>query len=215
MHRLGDELSEYHGKVLLTSLTRANIEAPHPVRFISDLNGSSVAGQFTTNNPLYLMHRGDHPQKLLGLKEEELVSLLAVSDVALCECDGSKNLPLKQHNDRDPVAPDYSSHIIVVVGADSVGMTIGSGRVHRPELFAKMWNVGFNDELDAELVAEVVTSKVGYMSKVRPNQRVSYYVNKSDINRHHARDLASAIASIAGDVCYVGSLRAGGLERVE
>lgn len=214
MHTLGNELKGTYSKVLLTSLTKASRVAPHPVIYMSDINGSPLDLQFQAHNPLYLMHRGNDPEKLKGLTERELSKYLTESEVVICECDGSRNLPLKQHLDHDPIAPPYSTHVIVVVGADAVGTTLSDGLVHRSAKFADIWGINGQQKLDAHFIASVVTSKRGYLAKVRENQKVTFFVNKADSNWENALSLANTISAATGSNCYYGSLLQGKMEYV-
>lgn len=66
---------------------------------------------------------------------EELKQL---ADYVLTEADGSKGLPLKAHEDYEPVIPPCADRIILMTGASGFGRPAPEA-VHRYEIFADVW----------------------------------------------------------------------------
>lgn len=93
---------------------------------------------------------------------------------------GASNRSLKVHNRIDPEIPDFATHVIIVVGADVVNTKLSDGKVHRSDMFAKVWKVDIHFTLDVEFITKVVTSKTGYLSKVPNNPTRIYFVNKRE-----------------------------------
>ena len=87
---------------------------------------------------------------------------------------------MKVHNRIDPEIPDFATHVIIVVGADVVNTKLSDGKVHRSDMFAKVWKVDIHFTLDVEFITKVVTSKTGYLSKVPNNPTRIYFVNKRE-----------------------------------
>ncbi|MEE9465156.1 MAG: selenium cofactor biosynthesis protein YqeC [Candidatus Neomarinimicrobiota bacterium] len=211
MLRLGAELAIHYPRVLMTSLTRSAANSESPALLLSGLDETQPL-PFGGNNPLLVM---DHPVtdgKLAGVSPETLVELLSRSSLAVVECDGSRRLPLKAHNDRDPVTPDCVTHVVVVVGAGVVDTTLDEGKVHRPELFRSRWGLAPDTVLEADFIAEVVTSPQGYGSKITGGQSVVYFVNQADRWPDAAQRLARAIQSHANRPTFWGSIREGFLQ---
>ncbi len=208
MLRLGAELAKHHPRVLLTALTRSAANGGPPVILLSGLDESRPL-TFERHNPLLVM---DHPTpdgKLAGVSPETLAELLSRSSLAVVECDGSRSLPLKAHNDRDPVTPDCATHAVVVVGAGVVDTTLDEGKVHRPELFRSRWGLAPGTVMEADFVAEVVTSPQGYGSKIASGLPVVYFVNQADRWPEAAQRLARAIQSRAKRPTFWGSIKEG------
>ena len=77
------------------------------------------------------------------------------ADFVLCEADGSKGMPLKAHAVNEPVIPKEADRTILVMGIDGIGQPVIAS-AHRPELYAKLLNVGLYHTvtpLDAATVA--------------------------------------------------------------
>ena len=59
--------------------------------------------------------------KIRALSEETFAAVCPFADVVLVEADGSKHMPLKFPNDREPVIPAGADQIIVVWGPHGLG----------------------------------------------------------------------------------------------
>ncbi len=214
--RLGQELVDRSsGKnVLLAALTRLQ----------HNLEDGSITCQRMLEVGADEMMQRHNPMFVLGLpissESENETSDLTITGLrhrfaaTVFECDGARGLPLKAHNQRDPVVPEFASNAIVIVGADVVGTRVSDGLVHRPELFCDTWEVGSDHELDVSFITTVITSKRGYRRKIPDSVPTSYYVNKADQFPRQANELARTIARQSGQPTWMGSLHEGWLERV-
>ncbi len=211
--RLGAELAGHHPRVLLTSLTRSSVHIQPPPLLLHGL-GDSPRLPFEQTNPLFVMSTQAEKDKLLGISPQLLATLLARSSLALVECDGARKLPLKAHTMHDPAVPDCATQVVVVVGAAVVDTTLEQGLVHRPELFQSLWSVSSDFQLEADFIAEVVTSSRGYRAKIPGDQPVIYFINQADRWPQQARRLARAIKARSGGPTFWGSLRQGELQRL-
>ncbi len=117
-------------------------------------------------NPLFIIGEKLSDNKLKGISENELNKIREYFNVTIFECDGARNKPLKAHTDYDPKVPEFTTHVIIIVGADVVNTKIDDGLVHRPELFCKTWNVKPDFKLEIDFIVDVLTSQKGYLSKV-------------------------------------------------
>ena len=214
LHRLGNELACEHAPVILSSLTKAGISAQHPVHLYAEFAAEETREDLLQENPVYIMQDYEHAEKLLGLAEAELFELLQASAMTVFECDGARKRPLKAHQPFDPVMPHFTTHAIIVVGADAVGAKVDGKRVHRPELFRELWQVNANTILEPALIAKVVTSQYGYLQKVPADIPVLYLVNKADAYPQAAGELARAINRISKAPVFMGSVKQGSLEAV-
>lgn len=73
---------------------------------------------------LYASNMQDNVQKLKAPFEERVCKMAAKYDVTLCEADGSRQLPLKFHTQRDPVIYPFSDFTIAVLGGWAYGREI-------------------------------------------------------------------------------------------
>lgn len=206
LNRLGADYAEVFPRVLLTSLTLSSRDHSSEALYLSEIGEEGLAPHFATRNPVCVMNRAVNDHKLEGVPEEAAEGLANQADLCVFECDGARNLPLKVHNDRDPMVPAFSTHVIILVGADAVDQTLNSGRIHRPERFAELWGIDPEIPLSVDLIAEVVTTKKGYLAKVPDKLTPVYFVNKADSYPAQADRLADAILRREAGPVFVGSI---------
>jgi probable selenium-dependent hydroxylase accessory protein YqeC len=132
----------------------------------------------------------------------------------LVECDGARNKPLKAHTDYDPMVPKFATNVIIIVGAEVISTKIGDGLVHRPELFSNHWKISPDTSLDIGLIVKVVSSQMGYLTKISHDVNITYFVNKADENPNSAMDLAKAIFEYTSRPTFYGSVQKNRLEKV-
>lgn len=205
MYKLGQEFSHYYNRVLLSSIVRAG---PSPqISILLSSNGQLPGNSFVNNNPLYLLREKVHKDKYLGFTPTQLESLLQKSDACIFESDGARGCSLKAHNNKDPYVPEFSTHVIIFVGADIINTPVKAEYIHRQNRFISQWNIPDNTEIDIDLVTQVLTSNEGYMSKIPKSTQVRYFVNKADLFPKKAEDLAKALNNITPHPVYWGSVR--------
>ncbi len=109
------------------------------------------------------------PEGKLTLPLSQIPMLARQADFVLCEADGSRGLPLKAHSANEPVIPKEANKTILVIGIDGIGEPVISA-AHRPELYAKLINVGLHHAvtpLDAANVARLeALHDIVYINKV-------------------------------------------------
>jgi probable selenium-dependent hydroxylase accessory protein YqeC len=152
--------------------------------------------------------------KLLGISESELNQIRNFFNITIFECDGAKNKPLKVHTDYDPVVPDFATNVIIIIGADVVNTKIEHGYVHRPEMFCKAWNVTKDKIMEVDFIVKVASSEQGYLSKIKHNVILTYFINKADEHRDNAEKLARAIYYKTNRPTFFGSVRKNFIEQV-
>ena len=127
----------------------------------------------------------------LTLPLSDIPMLMRQADYVLCEADGSKGRPLKAHAQNEPVIPEEANKTILVMGIDGIGKTVITA-AHRPELYAKLLNVGLYHTvtpLDAANVARIeALHDIVYMNKVETGAQW-------DAARDAARYLACPVAA--------------------
>lgn len=67
-----------------------------------------------------------------------------------------------------------------MVGADIIGKTLDSKFVHRPEIVARRTGRAIGSEIDAALIAELITHPEELLRDTPPDARVVVFINKSD-----------------------------------
>lgn len=207
LHKLADEFAKYYPSVLQTSLTKTAFHPSDNPLILNEIDINKLESLKFKRNPLFLIGEKITNEKLKGISETDLDSLRQQFDITIFECDGARNKPLKAHTEYDPIVPEFATQTIIIVGADVVNTKVNDGFVHRPELFCKTWNVKPEFQLNIEFIVKVLTSKKGYLSKIKHNVEISYFVNKLDNHQSNAEDLAQAIYKKTGNPSFYGSVQ--------
>jgi len=206
MFEAGRVFAGNHRKTLITSITKAGRTDQFQVNVLKQIRDNNLLNLFETNNPVYLLNKQIKDEKYSGLSIATLEQLVQAVDVAVFECDGSRNLPLKAHNNADPHVPEFATHTVIVIGADVVDTTLSDGLVHRPDLFRNLWAIENNQSISCDLIGHIVTSKKGYLSKVPEGMPLLYVINKADEFPLQAEKLAHSIGEKISFPVYWGSV---------
>ena len=94
--------------------------------------------------------------KFKALSPETFGAVCACADVVLVEADGSKGLPLKYPNAREPVIPEDTDEILVVCGLNAVGRK-AKEVCHRLELVKDCLGIEEDTVIEAAHVQKLVT----------------------------------------------------------
>lgn len=95
-------------------------------------------------------------QKLSGVSFEFLAQLKEIADCIVVEADGSRQLPLKVPNEREPVIPPNTELTLVVAGISALGKPIREV-IHRPELAVKVLHKSVDDIVDIVDIAVLLS----------------------------------------------------------
>lgn len=91
-------------------------------------------------------------EKLTGVSEDFLKKIFATYPVVLIEADGSKGLPTKVPNDKEPVIPKETTIVLGIQGIDACGKPIKKV-CHRPERVALLLGKSEEDVITTEDMA--------------------------------------------------------------
>ena len=100
----------------------------------------------------------DNMAKLISYPIDIIREAAGEDACILVEADGAKHLPMKAHNDREPVIPDGCGRVILVIGAEGFGKPV-SEAVHRPEIFAKLAGVDSTEVVKTDMLARVLLAE--------------------------------------------------------
>lgn len=118
-------------------------------------------------------------ERAVGVPRELPAEILARSDVdfVVAEADGSRMLPVKAPANHEPVIPDGTSLLVVVVGIDALSGPIRDV-AHRPELVASLTGGTPDDLLTPESLATLLTASEGGLKNAPENVRIAVLINK-------------------------------------
>ncbi len=214
LHKLADEYAKYYAAVLQTSLTKTAFHSSDNPLILNEINIEELESLKFERNPLFIIGEKLTNEKLKGISVTDLKRIKHLFDMTIFECDGARNKPLKAHTEYDPQVPEFATHTIIIVGADVVNTKINNGYIHRPELFCKTWNVKPDFQLGIDFIVKVLSTEVGYHSKIPNDIDIIYFVNKWDDHQNNAEDLAQAIYKKTGKPTYCGSVRNNILKKI-
>jgi molybdenum cofactor cytidylyltransferase len=98
----------------------------------------------------------------------------------LIEADGSRQLPLKAPGDYEPPIPPFVDTVVVVAGLSAFGKPLTSQWVHRPEQFQSISGLTPGEEITAEVIACVLTSRSGGLKNIPAGARRVVLLNQAD-----------------------------------
>ena len=156
-------------KVLVTTTTHMFVEED---TLLTDDPGEIIARLRETGYAVAGIPEGI---KIRGLSEETFAAVCPFADVVLVEADGSKHMPLKFPNDREPVIPEGTEQIIVVWGPH--GLDRPAREVcHRPELVMQCLGITEDTLMTREHVRKLLEE--GYrmpLQKQYPRAEITVY----------------------------------------
>ena len=159
MAALGEEYRLRRQTAVMTTTT--HIRPPKENGYMGD-NAAVLSDLLATHRLMTVGTMGEEgkfgPSPLL----EQLPRL---ADHVIIEADGTKGLPLKVPNEREPVIPAFADSVVAVAGLSALGRPLGKV-CHRPEL--ALLRFGFPPEriVTPELMAELLTSPMAQRKDV-------------------------------------------------
>jgi xanthine dehydrogenase accessory factor len=115
---------------------------------------------------------GRGERKLVALPADVYEKACAYADIVLVEADGSRQLPMKCPNETEPVIPDNTDEIRIIIGLSALGK-VAKDVCHRPERLAS-YGIDKEVPVTASAIQKVLTE--GYVKPLRaayPNVKVS------------------------------------------
>jgi len=193
LHTLGRDLAAVGLKVILTTTTRmAPGQISESVCWSDD--PTKVEEALTVDAPLFVL--SDHDSdKVVGLEPAAVDGLFTSTSVdhLIVEADGARTMSIKAPADHEPVIPDTSTMVIVVMGADALGQRLGTV-AHRVERITALTGLTRDDRLTPEGAASVLLHPMGGLKSVPDTARVVMAITKvSPANTDAAADLQAAL----------------------
>lgn len=113
----------------------------------------------------------------------------------LAEADGSRMHPFKAPAEHEPVIPDETTLVLLVVGADVFGQPLDVEHVHRPERVSLLSGARPGTPVTPEMVARVLAHPDGGRKGVPAAARLVVLINKVETlaDRTPARETAERL----------------------
>ncbi|MEP7161206.1 MAG: selenium cofactor biosynthesis protein YqeC [Dermatophilaceae bacterium] len=169
-HALADELAEQFRRVVITTTTRMSIEpglVTNVRAAVDALDGFVARG---AGGVLVAGMPGTR-EKFTTFGPQGLAALRDACDVLIVEADGSRRLPFKVPAAYEPVVPEESDLLLLVLGLSSIGQPLDTVCC-RAELAHQVLGEDVPAEtlLDVELAGRLATA--GYLS----NQKLAAWI---------------------------------------
>ena len=173
---LARELASFGQKVLVSTTTKIypplagqgdlrlfEAAGPGPAR---------LAGLARPGRPVTLARRRLSNGKLEGLLPGELSALAREDGLwVLVEADGSARRPLKAWAPWEPVVPEDSGLVVLVLGARGLNRPLDGRYVHRPGLFAAQSGLAPKSPVTPKALAKVVLHPAGPLARMPEGTR--------------------------------------------
>ena len=144
MYALAEELRQKGSVIVCTS---THILCPPQYPYFPRLSGKLSFGEVVST--------GSIDGHKLSTPEQPFEELKQFADYILVEADGSRQLPLKAHAAHEPVIPDGTDKVLVVIGIDGLGKPI-KNVAHRPEIYAQICQTTPEEPVTEEMIRDVV-----------------------------------------------------------
>lgn len=105
-------------------------------------------------------------RKITALSEETYLEVCSHADVVLVEADGSKHMPIKIPNEKEPVIPANADEIVIVCGLQAIGKKAEEVS-HRLELVKQCLHIGNDTIITASHIQKLVQK--GYVEPLKEN----------------------------------------------
>ncbi len=192
MLTLARELSQ-KGSVIVTTSTK--IRPPEEYETLIDPSGEELLAKLKQKRVVCVASQG--PEGKLTAPKMGFEKLAEFADYVIVEADGAKMLPLKAHAPYEPVIPENTQRVVMVIGVDGFGRRI-LDTCHRPELYASIAGVAVDARVTPEIEVAVLQKEGGF-------DRV--YINKLEHDGQF--ETASELAALLNCPVVAGSLHMG------
>jgi molybdenum cofactor cytidylyltransferase len=167
------------GRVVMTTTTRiftAQMSRAAEVCTLAEENWWERLYAFDSS---LLVVGGVEGDRATGVPPELPAEMLACSGVdwVVIEADGSRMLPVKAPAAHEPVVPNETSLLVVVVGVDALSGPIREVS-HRPERVSTITGLTPEETLTPEALATLLTSSQGGLKDAPQAARVAMLINK-------------------------------------
>lgn len=119
MQLIAKQYKQLGKSVLMTTTTK--VQSPDVYKWDADriITDKNTALSFTPSEPCVVLYAEtfENREKLTSPDLDTLEIIKDRYDVVLCEADGSRQMPVKWHTDRDPVVPGFCTYTVSVFGA--------------------------------------------------------------------------------------------------
>ena len=152
--------------------------------------------------------------KFVGIHPDRVAGLRSACDFVLVEADGSRGLPVKAPTGNEPLLPDCADLVVGVMGLDCLGLPLGAGTAHRPDVLGALVGCASGELIRPQHLLRLARSPQGLFKGVPDGTRKAILLNKAELAPSGAAAaLAEALVQKpeAADTAIACSLWDGGI----
>jgi len=102
-----------------------------------------------------------------------------IFDYIINEADGARRRPLKCYAPHEPVIPNTSHIVLIVIGADAIGKELSEDIVHRIDSFTEVSKLKVGEIITSESLINLLTHKKGFLKGLPKHASTFILINKS------------------------------------
>ena len=127
-------------------------------------------------------------ERILGRSKEEIDNYFSnFSGWLLVEADGARRRPIKAPASHEPPIPTQATVVVLNIGLDAIGKPIVDVS-HRPEILAKILDVGIDALITPEMVASLIVHDSGGKKQIPDSSRFLVALTKCTEEREDLAD---------------------------
>ncbi len=154
--------------------------------------------------------------KIIGVSNELIKVLLGLADHVIVEADGAAGRPIKVPAPYEPVVPDFTDLVVLVIGLDAVFAEVNEKNVFRLENFLRVTGLKPGDKIGPQDIGTLFEHTDGSLRNIPAECSVRVFLNKLDMLKDSQilSELATVILKTRGDrirSVVTGSLHAKGV----
>jgi molybdenum cofactor cytidylyltransferase len=140
------------------------------------------------------VHHGGTDDKLIGVARDD--EALNGADLVVVEADGARSRVVKAPAAHEPVIPERATHVVAVIGADSLDRVI-EDVAHRPMLVAAVCGCRPYDRLTVQRAATLMASERGGRKSIPQGAAFAVAITRvGPTQRALAESLSELLAAI-------------------
>lgn len=171
---------------IMTTTTKIAIPANGGIPlFLGEMVSCERARSLSPSPTQAIYAQSEKNGKLIGFSAEEVDDFYRAKKRGriLVEADGAKGFPFKAHKESEPVIPQLSTRLIVLVGAEIFLQKPDDRIIFRLSELRQRWDFDKDRKMSLPLIAKILEDSEGYLRHAPDTARCrrTLFINKSDL----------------------------------
>ena len=200
LFRFAKELGERGNRIIVSTST--HMYRPEGVPVLDDFDAGAVSSLLEDGQAVCIGKAAENGK--ITLPDTDFDVIGRYCDYLLIEADGAKGMPLKLPATHEPVIPEYTAHVIAVMGLDACGKR-AEECLFRRELAHGALEIGADDRIGPAFFKLLAESPEALRKNVLPGMKYSVILNKADTDEllRLGLDIIRSLDGTAVDSCAV------------